>query len=153
LSSSAPWSATFCEWLGCVGVGLVPALLAFLTAAVGGQRAYLLSEHFYIYESLLWCNVTIVASVVIFISKYNVVSELSKKTGVPRLPTSMIFLSYIILIPDILFYTFFVIGEIDAASAPWIALICFVCTLLVSFVFERVLASTVHSAVNWRNQT
>src|SRR5947209_16539895 len=99
LSDSPPWSQTICEWIGCAGVGLVPALLNFITAAlVERSRPVLLSKEVLISEALLWCLVTVVATIVIFISKYNVVAEIAERIGVPRIPTSMVFLSFPLLI-------------------------------------------------------
>ena len=138
--------------VGCAGVGSVPALLNFFTAAFASDqlRAFLFSEFSFLNEASLWCNVTIIATVVIFISKYNIVSELSKNTGVDRLPTSWVFVSYVILPPNAIVYVFLHIGVLSTSQAtPWV-LGCVVGTLLVSVAFERAVSKAVYTAANWR---
>ena len=123
MSTKPSWPATLCEWLGCAGIGLVPGLMSFLTAIFAPERTrqVLLSEFVIVVEVLLWCTVTMIATIAIFISKHNVISELSQKTGVPRLPTSMMLLGNLILLPLVIGQTVFRLGF--ARSSACVALL------------------------------
>jgi hypothetical protein len=84
------------------------------------------------------------------ISKHNVISELSQKTGVPRLPTSMILLGNLILLPLVIGQTVFRLGLLHPPLVLPFTFGSVLGTLIASLAFERALARAAHAAAQWR---
>ena len=87
------WKETLSEWGGCAGLGLIPllcTLLAALVALLTDNEYDLLIHPENVYrELILFCIVTNSASVVIFLSKFNLLQVVSPTSR--RLPTALIF--------------------------------------------------------------
>ena len=72
-----PWKETLSEWIACAGLGPYPS--SFLTVAAmtdsEPQRSAILSGRFLYRELIVFCIVTNSASVVVFVSKFNLLSN------------------------------------------------------------------------------
>jgi hypothetical protein len=144
-----PWKETLSEWFGCVGVGLVP-LLTNIAVAIFIEapriRAVLLSVGAFLNEIFLLCFVTIAASIVVYISKYNVVRVLSRITPPPRLPTSLFLVPLPLLIVMVIIYVAIHtanLGELAAISSTAGSLFG---TMVLSLTFERVIGKAVYAS-------
>lgn len=144
-----PWSETLSEWFGCVGVGLVPLLTNLAVAVVIEEpriRAVLLSLGVFLGEIFLLCFVTTAASIVVYISEYNVVRVLSRANPPPRLPTSLLFVPLPLLIVMVVAYVGVRIASITGMAALGAALASLFGTIVLSLTFERVIGNAVYAS-------
>jgi hypothetical protein len=87
------WGETLSEWTACAGLGLIPLFLALAIAGFTDSeavRSSILTVEFISRELILFCIVTNAASIVVFISKFNLL-----QTAAPRarkIPVALVFL-------------------------------------------------------------
>jgi hypothetical protein len=144
-----PWSETLSEWFGCIGVGLIPLLTNLAVAIFVEQpriRAVLLSLGVFLGEIFLLCFVTIAASMVVYISKYNVVRVLSRISPPPRLPTSLFFVPMPLLIVMVIIYVAIRTSSIGGLAAMGSAAGSLFGTIVLSLTFERVIGKAVYAS-------
>jgi hypothetical protein len=87
-----PWKETLSEWAACAGLGLIPLVVAVVIAIMTDnerQREVILSVEFLCRELILFCIVTNAASVVVFVSKFNLL-QIADPRG-RKIPTALIF--------------------------------------------------------------
>lgn len=144
-----PWTETLSEWSGCAGVGLVPLLTNLAVAVFIEQpriRAILLSLGAFVSEAFIFCFVTIAASIVVYVSKYNVVRVLSRANPAPRLPTSLFFVPLPLLIITVVVYVGIRTGSVTGWAAPAAALASLTGTIILSLTFERAIGNAVYAS-------
>lgn len=144
-----PWTETLSEWSGCAGVGLIPFLTNLAVAVFIEQprmRAILLSRGALISEAYLFCFVTITASIVVYVSKYNVVRILARTNPAPRLPTSLFFVPLPLLIITVVVYVGILAGQVTGPAALAAALASLAGTIILSLTFERVIGNAVYAS-------
>ena len=142
-------SETLSEWGGCVGVGLVPCLTNFATAFFAEDvrvQTNLLSIGTFMFEMFLFCMVTTAASVVIFISKHNVVRGFERHAR--PLPTSLFLVPFPLLIVMVIIFVSTRIGKIVYPQSLAYMLSCVLGTLILSLAFERVIGNAAYDAQN-----
>jgi hypothetical protein len=141
-----PWSETISEWVGCAGVGLVPAfaeIFAVLTDPRAPTEA-LLQPALIEVELMLFFLVTMTASVVVYVSKQNLIGSITAEAL--RLPTALIYLS----IPAVLgLFAVFVglrTGNLQGGLAVMSVVNAGIGALVVSLLLERKIGVIAHRA-------
>jgi hypothetical protein len=130
-----PWRETLEEWLACAGLGIIPLLCtlatAYLTENKEFEQTLLQADHLY-RELILFCIVTNTASVVVFVSKFNLLQVVSPSSR--RLPTGLFFL--VILVTIACAFVYVVLSAYNR-PALYPMLSCLITTLLFSIWSER----------------
>jgi hypothetical protein len=83
-----PWTETLSEWFACAGLGLIPLFVSVAVAAITGE-GFIFQLSYLSRELILFCIVTNAASVVVFVSKFNLLQTIDPKGR--TIPTSLIF--------------------------------------------------------------
>ena len=86
---AVPWRETLSEWAGCAGLGLIPLLSSLATSVLTKNPEVPIQLKGIYRELILFCIVTNFASVVIFISKFNIMQVV--RPEVRLIPTGFIF--------------------------------------------------------------
>ena len=144
-----PWKETLSEWSGCIGLGLIPFITNLAVAIFTEEpriRAALLSAGVFLSETFLFCFVTTAASIVVYISKYNVIRHLAGAGGPPRLPTSLFLIPLPLLIVMVVIYVAIRTSHIFGMAAFGAAFGSLVGTLVLSLMFERVIGKAVYES-------
>ena len=89
------WRETLSEWVSCAGLKIITLLcmfaIAYLTDNQQLRNALLSAESIY-HELILFCIVTNAASIIIFVSKFNLLGVSVAPSG-RRIPTAFIYSS------------------------------------------------------------
>jgi hypothetical protein len=130
------WRETFSEWTGCAGLGLIPLICMVAVGFLTNDPKYhdlLLDINGLCLELVLFCVVTNAASIVLFVSKFNLIQAVTP----PRqrtIPTGFIF--SILSVTLICGFVFVVVIVKDyPALIP--TLVCLAVTLPFSVFSER----------------
>jgi hypothetical protein len=86
---AVPWKETLSEWAGCAGLGLIPLLSSLATSVLTENPEIPIRLKLVYRELILFCIVTNFASIVIFISKFNLLQVV--RPNVRLIPTGFIF--------------------------------------------------------------
>jgi hypothetical protein len=130
-----PWKETLSEWMGCAGLGLIPLLCMLAAAFVTDDLKFhelLLSPEAVYRELMLFCVVTNAASIVLFVSKFNLLQVVVP--GGRMIPTGFIF-SILLVTLGCGFAFVVVIARRYPALLPMLS--CMVVTILFSLWAER----------------
>jgi hypothetical protein len=127
-----PWSETLSEWFACAGLGLIPLFVSGAVAALTGE-GFIFRLSFLSRELILFCIVTNAASIVVFVSKFNLLQITNPKGR--TIPTSLIFAVLIVALAcGIVLVALDVHPE---SSGLYHMLSCVVTTLIFSLWAER----------------
>jgi hypothetical protein len=130
-----PWSETLSEWVACAGLGLIPLFCALAIGVLTDNEKshnYLLSAGFIYTELILFCIVTNAASVVVFISKFNLLQTVAP--GGRKLPTALIFFVILMALACAFTYVTTLVKHLPALL-PMLS--CMITTLIFSVWAER----------------
>jgi hypothetical protein len=86
---AVPWRETLSEWAGCAGLGLIPLLSSLATSVLTKNPEIPIQLKLIYRELILFCIVTNSASIVIFMSKFNLLQVVMP--DVRLIPTGFIF--------------------------------------------------------------
>jgi hypothetical protein len=131
-SHSVPWKETLSEWGGCAGLGLIPLLCSVVTYVLATDPQFILEPKLIYRELILFCIVTNFASIVIFISKFNLLQVI--RPGMRLIPTGFIFSILAVTLVCAFVYIATSLRDFDAL-APMVS--CLLFTLTFSLWAER----------------
>jgi hypothetical protein len=137
------WTETLSEWTATAGVGSLPLLCHFLGLAVTLDpkiRTARESGWIILAELLLFCVVTNAASVLIYLSKYNVLTKVSR--GVRPLPVGLLFCSFPMLICNIFVLEVLIV---PFETRLFSTLGCITGTTILTLTLERWIGNTAHA--------
>ena len=137
------WGETLSEWVACAGIGLLPLFCAIALGFLTDDprtREILLGWQLIARELILFCIITNAASVVIYVSKFNLLQTAAPSNT--KLPSALLFLAF----PMIVLCCFVLVAvnlrHYDAIL-PMVG--CMVGTLPVSLALERWIGLAAHA--------
>jgi hypothetical protein len=130
-----PWRETLSEWASCAGLGLIPLLcmfaIAYLTDNQQLRNALLSAESIY-HELILFCIVTNAASIIIFVSKFNLLQVVAPSGR--TVPTAFIYGSLLVALACAFVFVAVIVAK-RPALIPLLS--CMITTLVFSLWAER----------------
>jgi len=127
-----PWTETLSEWFACAGVGLIP-LIVSATVGLITDNPLIFNLNYLSRELILFCIVTNAASVVVFLSKFNLLQTIDPKGR--KVPTSLIFLLLIVALACGIVLVVLDVHRQKDVFGPMLS--CLVTTLIFSLWAER----------------
>jgi hypothetical protein len=148
-SDDLGWGETISEWIACAGVGLLPLFCDLVGAIFENnpiRAAMRVNLGTIAFELLLFCVVTNAASVLIYLSKYNVLVKISPILR--PIPIGLMFLVFPMLIVNI--YVLAVFFPQASSHADWLDIFlwtisCMTGTVILTLILERWIGLTVHA--------